>query len=131
MAALCNPERKLPEGILNGLAERVTNEPGYGNVLQAEVEGRLISKKGLLQIVWPRLAEGGGAVQFEILLVTPNTPDLSGAPLCYPGVETIARAWNLAGDHAEYFWKNTDRVIRAFQDDEIRDLLNPRGWWQA
>ncbi len=131
VAALCNPERNLPEEILNGWAERVADEPGYGNVPQTEAEGRLIGKEGLLQIVWPGLVEGGAAVQLDILLVTANAPNLSGTPLCYPSVETIARAWNSAGDHAEYFWRNTDCGIRTFQDDEIRELLHPRGWWQA
>jgi hypothetical protein len=131
VAALCNPQRKLPQEILNGWAKRVADAPGYGKVPQTEAEGRLISKEGLLQIAWPRLVEGGAEVQLDILLVTANAPDLSGTPLCYPSVETIARAWNLAGGHAEYFWTNTDRGIRTFQDDEIRELLHPRGWWQA
>jgi hypothetical protein len=130
VAALCNPERKLPQEILNGWAKHVADKPGYGKVPQTEAEGRLISKEGLLQIVWPRLVEGGAAVQLDILLVTATAPDLSGTPLCYPSVETIARAWNSAGSHAEYFWRNADSGIRTFQDDEIRELLHPRGWWQ-
>jgi hypothetical protein len=66
-------------------------------------------------------------VQFDLLLVTANDPEISAARPNYPDVETIAGAWNAAAsEHAEYFWKNTDSGIRTFQDSEIRVLLNPR-----
>jgi hypothetical protein len=131
VAVLCNPERKIPDEIWKEWAKRVEDEPGYGNVPQTEAEGSLVSKEGVLQIAWPRLVEGGAGVQLDILLVTANAPALSGTPLCYPSAETIARAWNAAGDHVEYFWRNTDCGIRTFQDDEIRELLHPRGWGQT
>lgn len=128
VALLCNPERKIPEEILKGWEKHVAAEPGYGNVPQTEAEGSLVSRAGLLQIAWPRLLEGGAEVQLDILLATANAPTLNGTPLCYPSVETVARAWNVAGDHVEYFWRNSDCGIRTFQDDEIRELLHPRGW---
>lgn len=127
VAILCNPERIVPAEILNGWARRVADEPDYGNVHQTEAEGKLVSDEGLLQIAWPHLVDGGGALELDILLVTANDPTLSGMPPEYPSVETIARAWNAAGDHVEYFWRNRDCGIRTFQDDELLDLLNPRG----
>ena len=126
VAVLCNPERKIPEEVLRGWAMRVADEPQYGDVPQAAEEGSLVSETGLLQIAWPRLVEGEAAVQLDLLLVTANHPTLNGTPLCYPPVETIARAWNEAGNHVEYFWRNSDCEIRTFQDDEIRALLHPR-----
>jgi len=133
VAVLCNPnpERKIPDEILEGWSKRVAAEDRYGNVPQTEAEGPLITKGGLLQIEWPRVVDGGAAAQPDILLVTATHPDLMGTPRCYPSVETIVRAWNSAGSHSEYFWKNTDSGIRTFQDDQIRELLHPRGWWQA
>ncbi len=126
VALLCNPERTISEEILKGWEKRVADEPDYGNVPQTEEEGCLVSKSGLLHVAWPRLVGGGGAVQFDILLVTANHPTLTGTPLAYPSVETIADAWNCAGDHVEYFWKNRDCGIRTFQDDGIRARLRPR-----
>lgn len=127
VAVLCNPGRRIPEEVLKGWAGRVADEPEYGNVPQVQAEGSLVSKEGLLQIPWPRLVEGGEAVQLDILLATANAPKLGGTPLCYPNVESIAHAWNAAGDHVKYFWRNTDCGIRTFQDDKIRGLLHPHG----
>jgi hypothetical protein len=124
---LCNPERKIPEDILKGWAQRVAREPNYGNVHQMNEEGCLISNGGLLRIPWPQLVEGGTAIQLDLLLATANGPTLRGTSPSYPSVETIANAWNRAADeHAEYFWKNTDNGIRTFQDDDIRARLTPR-----
>jgi hypothetical protein len=125
---LCNPARKIPEGILTRWAERVANEPGYGNVSQTHEEGRLVSDDGVLRIDWPRLVESGAPVSLDLLLVTANDPRITVTTPAYPGVETIANAWNTAASkHAEYFWKNLDNGIRSFQDDEIRARLRPRG----
>src|SRR5690348_7203790 len=51
-ALLCNPKRKLPEGILKAWAERVGDERGYGHVSQLSAEGSLITKDGILRIDW-------------------------------------------------------------------------------
>jgi hypothetical protein len=128
VALLCNPERKIPEDIPQGWANRVAREPEYGVVRQTEEEGCLVSGDGLLRIPWPHLVEGGAVVQLDLLLATANDPMLTDTPASYPTVETIANAWNgAAGEHVEYFWKNIDNGIRTFQDDEITARLRPRG----
>jgi hypothetical protein len=128
VALVCNPGRRIPGNILTKWSERVAKEPGYGNVSQTHEEGRLVSDDGLLRIDWPRLVEGGAPVPLDILLVTANDPMITASSPTYPGVETIASAWNAAGSrHAEYFWNNRDNGIRTFQDDEIQTRLHPRG----
>lgn len=124
---LCNPERKIPKDILQGWANRVGREPDYGHVSQTEEEGILVSKDGLLQIVWPRLVEDGVPAQLDLLIATANDAEITAASPSYPEPKTIANAWNAAASrHAEYFWKNLDNGIRTFQDDAIRVLLRPR-----
>jgi len=124
---LCNPERKIPEDLLKGWANRVANEPGYGNVPQIQKEGCLVSNDGLLHIPWPRMVEGGATVRLDLLLATANHPTLTGTPPSYPSVETVCCAWNAAGgNHVEYFWRNVENGILTFQDDAIRKQLRPR-----
>jgi hypothetical protein len=97
-------------------------------VSQTQAEGRLIGDGGLLQIDWPRLVEGGAPVDVDLLLVTANDPRISASSPEYRDVGTITNAWNAAAnDNAEYFWRNAEKGIRTFQDDEIRALLRPRG----
>lgn len=131
VALLCNPRRTIPVELLEGWARRVADEPDYGSVRQTQEEGCLVTRAGLLQIDWPSLVDGGEALQLDILLVTANDPTLTGKPPAYPDVNTIADAWNRAGDHVEYFWKNRDSSIQTFQDDEIRALLRPKGQAQT
>jgi hypothetical protein len=127
VALLCNPQRNIPKDILTRWADRVANEPDYGNVSQTQEEGILVSRDGLLQIAWLCLVEGGAPVQLDILLVTANDPTLRGTPQSYPNGETIANAWNKAeSKHVEYFWNNRDSGICTFQDDEICARLRPR-----
>jgi hypothetical protein len=122
---LCNPEREIPQTFLTGWANRVAP---VRNVAQLQEEGRLVSDGGLLHIAWPRRAADGSAVPLDFLLATATRPTLMGTPLAYPTVQMIANAWNAdTEDNVQYFWKNHDRGIRTFQDDEIRVLLNPRG----
>jgi hypothetical protein len=131
VALLCNPERKIPADILNGWATRLEREPGYGNVSQAADEGLLISKDGILQVDWPRRVEDGAAINLDLLLMTANDPT-PGAPLAYPSIRRMVRAWNDADqDHVEYFWKNTDHGITTFQDDKISAGPRPRRQEQA
>jgi hypothetical protein len=128
VALLCNPERKIPEDLLTAWGERTGREPDYGNVSQTQEEGRLVSDDGLLRIDWPRLVDGGAPVSLDLLLVTANDPRITVTSPDYPGVETIANAWNAAASRcAEYFWKNLDNGIRTFQDNEIQARLHPRG----
>jgi hypothetical protein len=127
VALICNPNRRIPPELLKAWADRVGQEPDYGKVSQAADEGLLISEDGILQINWPHCVEGGAAVDFDLLLVTANDPTLTGAPLVYPSVETIAGAWNNAcREFVEYFWNNIDNGICTFEDEEIRVLLKPR-----
>lgn len=125
-AILCNPERKIPEDILRGWAERVAREPDYGHVSQTQDEGELVSEDGLLQIGWPQVVSGG-PVQLDLLLATANDPRITATNPAYPTVEMIANAWNHAGNNVEYFWKNIDNDIKTFQDDEVRVGLHARG----
>jgi hypothetical protein len=43
-------------------------------------------------------------------------------------VKAIAGVGNGAGDHVEYFRRNSDCGIRTFQDDEILALFAPGTW---
>ena len=127
VALLCNPKRRIPEDLLRAWAQRFQSGHGYGNVSQLADEGPLLSKDGMLQIDWPRCVAGGVPVDLDLLLVTANDPTLTGTPMAYPTVGTIADAWNRADpEHAEYFWKNADHGITTFQDDEIRAGLRAR-----
>jgi hypothetical protein len=66
-------------------------------------------------------------IEVDLLLATANDPGITASVPSYPTAKAIAEAWNRAGRHVEYFWKNTDNGIRTFQDDEIRERLRPRG----
>jgi hypothetical protein len=128
VALLCNPDRRLPDDLLKAWTDHVGREPNYGNVTQTEEEGRLIDENGRLLIPWPTCVDTGEPVQFDLLLVTANDPQICAARPNYPGVATIAGAWNAAAsEYAAYFWKNAENGIRTFQDVEIRALLRPRG----
>jgi hypothetical protein len=48
VALLWNPERKVPESLLEAWANRVAREPNYGQVSQTQADGRLIGDDGLL-----------------------------------------------------------------------------------
>lgn len=128
VALLCNPGRKVPEGLLKAWADHVGRAPNYGKVTQTKEEGRLIGENGRLLIAWPTCVDTGEPVQFDLLLVTANDPEISTARPNYPDVATIAGACNrAAGKYAEYFWNNTENGIHTFQDDEIRAQLRLRG----
>ena len=124
-AVLCNPERRTPEDLLKAWAARVEQETDYGNISQLRDEGCLITKGGLLRIGWPRLVDGGTAVDMDLLLATANDPTLTGDPSSYPSAAAIGNAWNAAGqEYANYFWNNIDNGITTFQDDQIREYLD-------
>jgi hypothetical protein len=125
VALLLNPKRQIPRDLLSGWAERVKGESDYGNVSQTQAEGELVSENGLLQIDWPRLLAGGEA-DMDLILVTANDPEIKLSSPTYPSAQVIADAWNRAGHHVEYFWKNIDNGIRTFEDDQIRARLRPR-----
>lgn len=125
VALLCNPDRTISEEMLKAWAERVAQEPGYGNVSYTQAEGRLINQNGLLLIDWPRLVEGGEPVPLDLLLATANDPEISATRPNYPNVTQIAGAWNAAASrYAEYFWNNTDTLAAWLNgDDDLGDLI--------
>jgi len=124
VALLCNPDRKVPEYLLEAWAKRVGRERNYGNVTQIQEEGRLIDKSGQILIDWPKLVDTGEPVQLDLLLVTANDPKISASRPNYPSPATIASAWNAApSEYAEYFFRNAESGICTFQDTEIRALL--------
>lgn len=127
VAVLCNPERDIPDDLLRGWATRVAAEYGYGSVSQTQEEGVLVTADGLLRIEWPKLVDGGAAAGVDLLLVTANDPNITAISPNYPAAETIAEAWNRAGDYVGYFWNNRNCGICTFQDGEIRRSLRPRG----
>lgn len=127
VAILCNPKRQIPVDLLKGWAERVAHEPDYGHVSQTQEEGPLVTPDGLLRIAWPTRVEDGSPADVDLILATANDPEISALSPAYPSSETVAEAWNRAGDNVEYFWKNRDCGICTFQDDEIRVRLRPRG----
>ena len=131
VALLCNPYRDIPEDLLKGWSGRVASEPGYGNVSQTKEEGVLVNEQGLLRIEWPRLVGRDAAADLDLILVTANDPEITPSSPSYPTAEVIAEAWNRAGKHVEYFWRNSDNGISTFQDAEIRALLRPCGQEQA
>ena len=126
VAVVRNPDRSIPEDLLRGWGEHVAREPDYGRISQTRDEGILVSRDGLLRIDWPRLAQSGATADFDLLLVTANDPRITASSPNYPAVQVIAEAWNRAGEHVAYFWKNTDHGITTFQDEEIRAALRPR-----
>jgi hypothetical protein len=79
VALLCNPDRELPEDLLKAWTDHVGREPNYGKVTQTKEEGRLIDENGRLLIAWPTWADTGEPVQFDLLLVTANDPEISTA----------------------------------------------------
>ena len=127
VSLLCNPERDIPDDLLRGWAERIAAERGYGSISQTQEEGVLVTRDGLLRIDWPKVAEDGVAAGVDLLFVTANDPEITTSSPNYPAAQTIAEAWNRAGDYVEYFWNNRDSGICTFQDAEICQLLRPRG----
>jgi hypothetical protein len=121
IALLPNPGVVVPQGILDGWAERISGEPKYGGVPQANGEGQLISRAGILQIAWPRPVSEDENRLPDLLLATATHPTLQGSPSDYPSVEMIAHAWkNDTDNNVEYFRQNMAHGIRTFQDEAIR-----------
>lgn len=124
ISLLPNPALAIPKSIIDGWAARISSEPQYGNVPQADGEGELVSKAGILQIAWPRLVGEGENRLPDLLLATATHPTLQGSPSDYPSVEMIAHAWNADTDgNVEYFRQNAAHGIRTFQDEAIRGKL--------
>ena len=82
-----------------------------------------VKRNGILNIPWPKLANGSTPLRLDALLATATNPTLNSGR--YPLAREIAKAWNkLDGkSHVCYFWKNRKNGIRTFQDDEIVGYL--------
>ena len=123
VALLSRSDRNIPQGILNAWAARVSREPSYGDVPQADGEGPLIIG-GVLQIEWPTLIETDEPAPLDLLLATATHPKFVGDPPQYPDPGTIAEAWrDDTGGHVSYFRNNRRDGIHTFQDDAISGLL--------
>jgi hypothetical protein len=60
-------------------------------------QGRMIDENGrLLDWPWPVCVDTGEPVQFDLLLLTANDPEISRVRPNHPDVATIAGAWNAA-----------------------------------
>lgn len=116
MALLLNSYSEIPQQVLDGWADRVSEEPNYN-----ANERRLVDNRGILQIDWPARADGFGPVPLDLLLATSNDLETT-----FPSVETIAKLWNGPEGEArrEYFSRNTANGISTFQDQEIAKILN-------
>jgi len=115
VALLGNPQSKIPQGLFDGWAERVSREKHYSANARRLVDGR-----GKLLIFWPHLTEGG-PVPLDLLLATSNDPEPE-----FPTVQQIAEAWNREPNNerrGEYFRRNRENGIYTFQDHAIEELL--------
>ena len=109
VALLCNPERKIPQDLLDAWANHVSGM--YGGDAS-----RLVTGRGILQIAWPSLCADTGSVPLDLLLATSNNPADQ-----LPSVQAIAEAWRLHGDN--YFRQNRAHDIQTFEDEAIARVL--------
>ncbi len=124
---LPNPQRNIPVEFRNAWAARIRTERHYGNIGQAQGEGELVNKSGILQIAWPALVADNTPVPLDLLLATATQPDLTGQPRTYAAPETIAAAWrNDRQDNVRYFRNNVRDGIRTFEDEAIRASLEAK-----
>jgi hypothetical protein len=124
VALLCHPDRDIPQALLDSWAGHVSGDQDYGHIPQAAGEAPLISERGILQIPWPALINGGKPLAVDLLLATGNHPTLTGEPKSYPNAQTIADAW-LRDTHnnVKYFRNNIQAGIRTFEDGAIAARL--------
>jgi hypothetical protein len=124
IVVLPNPSSTIPLSLMKDWAERVSGEPTYGDVPQAEREGQLVSKEGILQIAWPQPIGTVPADLPDLLLATATHPSLQGSPRDYSSVEEIAGAWKSdRSNQIKYFLQNVAHGIHTFQDAAIRERL--------
>jgi len=125
VTVLFNPDRDIPRDISEGWARRVALAKPYGNILQTDAEGELMSRQGLLRIEWPRLVHDDSPLPLDTLLATATQPTLTGTPRNYPTVEMIANAWRHdQADNVKYFRNNVRDGIRTFEDNAIAAALD-------
>jgi hypothetical protein len=63
VALLRNPQREIPQQLLDRWSKRVSEEPNYSTN-----DRRLVDSRGILQIRWPEQVDGSGAVPLDLLL---------------------------------------------------------------
>jgi hypothetical protein len=130
VALLPNPERDIPQQLLNEWARRVSQEHNYAQLARAD--GSSINDTGMLQIPWPETVDGS-LLTLDLLLATTNNPSREGNPPRYPEPDTIAHAWRRASEEYpserrdDYFWKNKRNGITTFQDESIERILGELG----
>jgi hypothetical protein len=114
VALLRNPNKEIPQQLLDDWAKHVAGEVHYH-----ANERRSVNDQGILQIDWPNLSSDGNPVSLDLLLATAN--DQEPWPT-YPTVEEIADAWS-QHPKVDYFRSNRKHAIETFQDQEIEKLL--------
>jgi hypothetical protein len=121
---LTRPGVPIPQHLLDGWADRVRRDQGYGALRFTREDGPPVSPSGLLQIAWPGLIEGCAPLPLDMLLGTATNPTLAGDPPTFPTPETIAHAWNRdTRGNVDYFRSNRRNGIVTFQDDAIMEHL--------
>lgn len=121
---LTRPGAVIPQPILDGWAQRVSQEHRYAVLSYAREDGPPISSAGLLQIVWPTLLRGSESLRLDLLLATATDPTLQGEPPQFPTPESIAAAWNSdPAGNVRYFLTNRENGITTFQDEGILGYL--------
>lgn len=119
MSHCCGIQRKIPETLLTEWEKHVSGESGYGRLNREEGAGFIVDdEKGLLNIPWPEIIDGGGSVPLDLLLATATNPTLE-----YPSAAMIAAAWNQSA-HVDYFRENQKHRIYTFEDQQIKTRLN-------
>jgi hypothetical protein len=124
VALLVNPASEVGVAFVRRWGRRVAQEKVYGQVTQAQDEGRLVSAEGLISIPWPKVVNGldaAGAdkpVPLDLLLVTPTSPTLEAG--AYPPVAMIAAGWgeDKTGE-IRTLRENRANGIRTFEDEAI------------
>lgn len=122
VALLPNPSRGLTEGILDCWAKHVSSESGYGSLRSAHGERKVVDKRGILQILWPKELDGSES-GFDALLGTATNPHLPNGD--YASAQTIAEAWKnpKGAKYRDYFINTHTNGITTFQDEEIKAWL--------
>jgi hypothetical protein len=117
VALLRNPHKEISQQLLDDWATRVAGEAHY-----RANERRLVDSRGILQLRWPDLSEGG-SLALDLLLATSNDAEPT-----FPTVQEIADAWKRepVERRAEYFHCNQDNGISTFEDQAIGEYLRRR-----
>jgi hypothetical protein len=130
VALLANERSNVPQRLLSGWAERVSQErfdqarkPSYDRRRYSVMGVSVITDRGELAIDWPHRADTGEALTgVDLLLATATQPTPYGETGDHAPVPVIAEAWNRT-KNATYFHSNRANGFHTFQDDAIEALL--------